>query len=63
MKPDWKDAPEWANYLAMDQDGSWTWFQNRPHERNGYWWDHYGEQEEAAKPKNVKWRETCETRP
>ena len=22
-KPDWKDAPEWANYLAMDNSGEW----------------------------------------
>lgn len=21
MKPNWKDAPEWANYLAMDASG------------------------------------------
>jgi len=30
MKPEWKDAPEWANYLAMDDDGSWYWFEHMP---------------------------------
>lgn len=30
MKPDWKDAPEWANYLVMDPSGSWLWFENEP---------------------------------
>ena len=25
MKPDWKDAPEWANWLALDIEG-WQWF-------------------------------------
>ena len=25
MKPDWKDAPEWANYLVLDEDGEWYW--------------------------------------
>lgn len=30
MKPDWKDAPEWANYLAMDKDGEWYWFSSEP---------------------------------
>jgi hypothetical protein len=30
MKPDWKDAPPWANYLAMDNDGGWFWYQNKP---------------------------------
>lgn len=29
-KPDWKDAPEWANWLAMDSDGIWWWYENEP---------------------------------
>lgn len=29
-KPDWKDAPEWANYLAQDADGTWQWFSKEP---------------------------------
>lgn len=29
-KPDWKDAPEWATHLAMDDDGTWHWFANEP---------------------------------
>jgi hypothetical protein len=30
MKPDWKDAPEWANWLAMDEDGEWFWRESKP---------------------------------
>lgn len=30
MKPDWKDAPEWARYLAMTETGAWFWFENKP---------------------------------
>ena len=30
MKPDWKDAPEWARYLAMDKDGTWWWYEIKP---------------------------------
>ena len=30
MKPDWKDAPEWAQWLAMDANGQWAWHENRP---------------------------------
>lgn len=30
MKPDWKDAPEWAQWLAMDGDGCWFWFEAKP---------------------------------
>lgn len=29
-RPDWKDAPEWANWVAQDGDGEWWWFQNKP---------------------------------
>lgn len=27
-KPDWKDAPKWANWLGYDN--SWVWFENKP---------------------------------
>ena len=27
---DWTNAPEWANYLAMDDDGSWWWYELEP---------------------------------
>jgi hypothetical protein len=38
MKPSWKDAPEWANWLAMDRDGTWYWYQNRPNKViDGFW--------------------------
>ena len=30
MKPDWKDAPEWARWLAMDGSGEWWWFEESP---------------------------------
>lgn len=30
MKPDWKDAPEWANWLAMDYNHEWFWHENEP---------------------------------
>ena len=30
QKPDWKNAPEWANWLAQDEDGPWYWFQSKP---------------------------------
>lgn len=31
MKPDWKDAPEWAQWLAMDSDGYWYWYSHEPY--------------------------------
>ncbi|WWO60457.1 hypothetical protein [Stenotrophomonas phage SOVA965] len=30
MKPDWKDAPEWAKWIALSTDGEWTWFEDEP---------------------------------
>jgi len=30
MKPDWKEAPEWAKWLAMDGDGYWGWYEHKP---------------------------------
>lgn len=29
-KPDWKDAPEWAQWLARDADGEWYWYEKQP---------------------------------
>jgi hypothetical protein len=38
-RPSWKDAPEWAKYLAMDRNGLWYWFEERPFylSGNGTW--------------------------
>jgi hypothetical protein len=37
MKPSWDDAPEWANYLARDHDGSWWWYEHEPTLERGEW--------------------------
>ena len=37
MKPNWKDAPDWANWLAMNEDGAWTWFEEKPNPRVISW--------------------------
>lgn len=26
----WRSAPLWANYAAMDKDGEWYWYQELP---------------------------------
>jgi len=39
MKPSWDDAPEWANWLAQDEDGSWWWYGAKPEwNPDGFWW-------------------------
>ena len=30
FKPDWNEAPDWAEFLAQDNDGSWYWFEEQP---------------------------------
>jgi len=35
--PDWKDAPEWANYVAMDYDRRWYWYENDPTPNIDFW--------------------------
>lgn len=50
MKPDWKDAPEWAEWLAMDQGGSWYWHAGQPFwdSTDGCWYDRDIENEITA---------------
>jgi hypothetical protein len=67
MKPDWKDAPEWAQHLAMDENGTWYWFSREPRIDEhpifgGLKWDSSlpGKCEEAIVP---GWRDTLEKRP
>lgn len=37
LKPSWDDAPEWANWVAMDKDGSWWWHDHKPAIKEGHW--------------------------
>lgn len=38
QKPDWKDAPKWANFVAQDDNGDWWWFESKPQLFEGTWW-------------------------
>lgn len=31
-KPSWDSAPSWANWLAMDGNGIWYWYENEPYQ-------------------------------
>lgn len=41
MKPDWKDAPEWANWLAEDSNNGWFWYEFKP-EKEEFCYNHDG---------------------
>lgn len=62
MTPDWKDAPEWAEYLAMDSNGAWWWFENEPELQVGTWRTNGGQLRRAGHPQ-VDFRESKEERP
>lgn len=59
-KPDWKDAPEWAQWLAQDENGKWFWYEREPSKDQAQWSAPLGGRYEAC----VKeWDETKEPRP
>ena len=67
MKHSWKDAPEWANYLAMDKDGTWNWYEVKPFigkkiDMIGRQWVTGGNFCTVDSIKN-KWKSTLEERP
>ncbi len=58
-KPDWKYAPEWAQWLAMDRNGTWWWFRYEP-KRSSILWASEGYYERAIPA--TPWSETLEPR-
>ena len=61
MKPDWKDAPEWAHYLSKDENSEWWWFEFPPKADDCGSWLGVGMASMAGTYNN--WRETLEQRP
>jgi hypothetical protein len=47
VKPDWASAPEWANFLSMDDDGAFWWWEYKP-EKGYYNWHHTAGKFESA---------------
>ena len=62
MKPDWKDAPEWANYLAMDKNGDWYWYAREPELGRVEWLD-YARRFQLASERGSSWKDSLEKRP
>ena len=64
MKPDWDSAPEWAEYMAIDEDGSWWWFEKEPEWKEMFgMWGSRGECKAAFDPKSIVAKDTLEKRP
>lgn len=62
MKPDWKDAPEWAQYVAMDSDGCWFWYECKPF-RSAFEWHRQDNTKSKAFEQLVDWQDTLQERP
>jgi hypothetical protein len=68
MKPSWKGAPEWAQWLAKDESGWWYWFEEMPSlEKPKFgiyeiWWNK-GKCEQAGKGGGVYFADSIEERP
>jgi hypothetical protein len=41
-KPDWKDAPEWAEWLAQNWNGQWYFHQYKPESSDAGVWHSTG---------------------
>ena len=65
-KPDWKDAPKWAKFLAQDSYGAWCWHEKEPSPIEEHvfphWSAHYGKCEVAISS-SKDWQNTLEKRP
>lgn len=62
MKPNWKDAPEWAQYLAQDSDGSWYWYEQKP-EHDFTWWKPVNVSKFQTAEISSDWQDSLEKRP
>lgn len=61
-KPSWKDAPEWGEWLAQDEDGEWKWLAGLP----GKYVDGWTAVKIKGRCKGSvlgDWRDTLERRP
>jgi hypothetical protein len=64
MKPDWKDAPDWANWLSRDEDGGWWWYEIKPClSMSRREWVNNGGKVEAHTGPNDIWYNSAEERP
>jgi len=60
MKPEWKNAPDWAMYRAMDEDENWCWYEKKPVKSFTYFVPQQGTKWELSAP---DWENSLEKRP
>ena len=57
-QPDWSQAPEWAQWVAMERDGEWNWYECEPTMSDEGQWQHA-----EGKATRVHLRPACHPRP
>lgn len=67
-RPDWKDAPDWAMFLAQDKDGEWCWWNLKPVITCTLWTQGSPEKDyyfasAGYYVRTINWQETLEPRP
>jgi len=68
MKPDWSKAPDWAQWFAMDEEGTGYWYQHQPSRTDFGRWvvtspTPFGQSACAPSGDNQKWYDSLEQRP
>lgn len=63
MKPDWKDAPEWAKWLAMDSNGVWVRHKLKPVRLSGNWLSGSRTELVCISKDFENWKDSLEARP
>ena len=64
MKPEWKDAPEWAKWLVRDRNGTWCFCEEKPVADKGMGvWDVNNRYHEIPHNPVINWQDTLEQRP
>lgn len=54
----WKSAPTWAKFAAMDADGSWWWYEKEPTAGEVGWYNFGGGRCAAMSMPEPYWRDS-----
>lgn len=60
ITPNWGNAPEWAQWRAVDKNGSIYWYSKKPRIGDYEWIEYEGR---CASVEIINWRESLERRP
>ena len=62
IKPDWSKAPKWANWWAMDENGSSAFYKDKPTlAKDNWFWD--TESDFSGCDVSPNWEESLQERP